>query len=479
MKKKDCYSVEFNSMFREYDVRGHVSDKELNETNVYRIVKAYGYYLERHNINKAIVGFDNRKCSPAFADAAIKALNELGIDVVFIGLSLSPVVYYAQYLYKCEGACMITASHNPSDWSGFKLAKGYSKTFEADDISELYELLDYSDGVNRKPGSLTLCDVRDDYINEVVSRINMGPKPPRLVIDAGNGGAGVFAYEIFQRLGCMTFQLHCDPDDDYPNYFPNPSNIQSRTKMKEMILHPYIKADLGISFDGDGDRIGVIGNNGENIWSDIILAVLAKQLLSKQKGAKVVFDVKCSQTLTEVVEANGGIPVMWKTGHSYIKSKMHEICAELAGERSGHIFVGGDDYFGFDDALFVAAKLVEFLSNQEKTIGEVVDEFPRYITSPEIKAYCADDVKYDVVDSIVAAFKKEYPGRVNDINGARVQFDNGWGLIRASSNLPELVIIFEADTMEHLLEIRTVLKRMTSAYSEISKDWENDVLDSL
>lgn len=474
MIKKDCYSVAFNSMFREYDVRGHVSEEELCDKNVYRIVKAYAHYLENNNIKRAIVGYDNRKCSPGFAKAAMDALTEMGIDVVYIGLSLSPVVYYSQYRYKCEGACMITASHNPSDWSGFKFAKGYSKTLEADDIEELYSYLDIEDGIERKVGTVTTENVREDYINEVVSRIKMGPNKPKVVLDAGNGGAGIFVYEVFQRLGCMTFQLHCDPDDNYPNYFPNPSNIQSRARLKEMILHPYIQADLGISFDGDGDRIGVVDNNGENIWSDVILAILAKQLLAKKKDAKVVYDVKCSQTLTEVIESNGGIPVMWKTGHSYIKAKMHEINAELAGERSGHIFIGGDDYFGFDDAVFVAAKLVEYLSNQEKTIADIVGEFPHYITSPEIKAYCADDVKYDIVDNLVDDFKKEFPGCVNDINGARVQFDNGWGLIRASSNLPELVIIFEADTMEHLLEIRAVFKIITSKYDKISKEWEND-----
>lgn len=474
MIKKDCYSVAFNSMFREYDIRGHVSDEELSEKNVYRIVKAYSYYLEKHSISRAVVGYDNRECSPGFAQAAIDALTEMGIDVIYVGLSLSPVVYYAQYRYECEGACMITASHNPSDWSGFKLAKGYSKTLESEDIEELYSYLDIDDGIERKKGTLTIENVREDYINEVVSRIKMGPNKPKVVLDAGNGGAGVFVYEVFQRLGCMTFQLHCDPDITYPNYFPNPSNIQSRTRLREMILHPYIQADLGISFDGDGDRIGVIDNNGENIWSDIILAILAKQLLEKKKGAKVVFDVKCSRTLAEVVEANGGVPVMWKTGHSYIKAKMHELNAELAGERSGHIFVGGEDYFGFDDAVFVAAKLVEFLSNQEKTISEVVADFPKYITSPEIKTFCADDVKYDVIDKLVADFKREYPGKVNDINGARVSFENGWGLIRASSNLPELVIIFEADTLEHLLEIRAVFKDITGKYDQISKDWEND-----
>ena len=474
MEKKECYSVAFNSMFREYDVRGHVSDEELNEKNVYRIVKAYALYLEKHNMKRAIVGYDNRKCSPGFAKAAMDALLEMGIDVVYIGLTLSPVVYYAQYRYKCEGACMITASHNPNDWSGFKFANGYSKTLEPKDIEELYSYLDVDDGKKREKGTLTEENVRDDYINEVVSRIHMGPNVPKVVIEAGNGGAGVFAYEIFQRLGCMTFQLHCDPDDNYPNYFPNPSNIQTRNRLKEIVLHPYIKADLGISFDGDGDRIGVIDNNGENIWSDVILAILAKQLLEKKPGSKIVYDVKCSQTLTEVIENNGGIPVMWKTGHSYIKSKMHEINAELAGERSGHIFVGGDDYFGFDDAIFVAAKLVEYLSNQEKSISEVVEDFPKYITSPEIKANCADEIKYSIVDKIVKELKEKYPGRVNDINGARVKFDYGWGLIRASSNLPELVIIFEADTLEHLLEIRAIFKSITNKYDEISKEWDND-----
>ncbi len=476
MVKKDCYSVAFNSMFREYDVRGHVSDEELCDANVYRIVKAYARYLEKNKIDKAVVGYDNRKCSPSFAKAAIDALTDMGIEVYYVGLSLSPVVYYSQYRYKCEGACMITASHNPSDWSGFKFAKGYSKTLEADDIVELYNFLDLEDDIKREKGVLHEVDVRSDYIDEVVSRIKMGPYKPRVVLDAGNGGAGVFVYEVFQRLGCMTFQLNCDPNDDYPNYFPNPSNVQARARMKEMIMHPYIKADLGISFDGDGDRIGVIDDKGENIWSDIILAVIAKNLLAKKPGAKVVYDVKCSQTLTEVVAANGGEPVMWKTGHSYIKAKMHEIKADLAGERSGHIFVGGDEYFGFDDAVFVAAKLVEILSNQGKSISGIVDEMPRYITSPEIKANCKDEVKYGIIDQIVEEFKAKFPGKVNDINGARVQFDNGWGLVRASSNLPEIVIIFEADTMEHLLEIRSIFKEVTSKYPEISAEWENDIV---
>ena len=304
----------------------------------------------------------------------------------------------------------------------------------------------------------------------------MGPKKPRIVIDAANGGAGLFAYEVFQRLGCMTFQLNIDPDTTFPRYFPNPSDIKGRELLRKMVLHPYVHADIGLSFDGDGDRIGVIDEKGENVWSDTVLALLAKQLLEKTPGATVIYDVKCSKTLTDVIEQNGGHPVMWKTGHSYIKAKMHELHAELAGERSGHIFIGGDDWYGFDDATFVAAKLLEFLSYSENTVSEIIDTFPKYITSPEIKAFCPDEKKYGIVDEITEKFKKEYPNKVCDVNGARVQFEHGWGLIRASSNLPELVLIFEADTKDHMLEIRNIFKKQTRAYSDISDQWDNDVI---
>ena len=468
------YPAAFRSMFREYDIRGKVCPEELCDENVYKIIKAYSKYLHRRNIDRAIVGYDSRSCSPAFAQAAIKALREEGIDVLYIGLALSPLTYFAQYHLKCEGAVMITASHNPDGWSGFKLANGYSKTLEPADIIEVYSLLDLPTEATRE-GSYEEVDVRDAYIDEIVSRIHMGPKKPRVVLDAANGGAGVFIYEVFQRLGCMTFQLNCDPDTSFPRYFPNPSDIKGRKLMQQMILHPYVHADIGLSFDGDGDRIGVIDEKGQNVWSDTVLALIAKQLLEKKPGASVIFDVKCSKSLIDVIEANGGKPIMWKTGHSYIKSKLHEMNAELAGERSGHIFVSGDDWYGFDDAIFVAAKLVEYISHQDKTVSEIIDTFPHYVVSPEIKAHCGDAVKYGIVDEIVEKFKAAYPGKVCDINGARVQFEHGWGLVRASSNMPELVLIFEADTMEHLMEIRAIFKSYTRQYAEIDDNWANDV----
>ena len=468
-------SPEFKSMFREYDIRGEVSDTQLNEKSVFLITYAYAEYLNRLGINDVVVGYDNRSCSEGFAMAVIDALRRQGKNVKYIGLCVTPMVYFAQYALKCEGGVMITASHNPNGWSGFKFAKGYSKTLEPDDIREVYSIVTSVGDVKQEIlGSLENINIREEYINSIVSRIKMGKNKPRIVIDAGNGGAGLIAYEVFHRLGCVTFQLNCDPDMSYPHYFPNPSNLQARNKLREMVTHPYINADIGIGYDGDGDRIGVIDENGKDIWSDTVVALLAKQLLEKKKGATIVYDVKCSKALEEVISSNGGNPVMYKTGHSYIKSKMHELHAELAGERSGHVFMGGDDYFGFDDALFVSAKLVEYLSNNTKTISQMVAEFPQYITSPEIKAHCGDLVKYDVVDRVTKDLQAKFDN-VNTICGARVTFDYGWGLIRASSNLPELVIIFEADTKDHLLEIRKVLKDTLSKYSEVDSNWDNDI----
>lgn len=470
-------SSSFTSMFREYDIRGRVSEKELNPASVYDILCGYAVYLKKRRIGKSIVGYDNRDCSPSFAKAAMRALTDNGIQVLFVGLATSPLVYYAQYLYQSEGAVMITASHNPNGWSGFKLAKGYSQTLETDDIRELLALV--GSGAGKPPGAekgaVTNTNARDLYINEMVSRLSMGKYRPKLVIDAGNGAAGLFAYELFFKLGCLAFQLNCDPDVSYPHYFPNPSDIQARARLKEMVLHPYIQADIGIGFDGDGDRIGVVDEKGQDVYSDIILALLAKQLLRKQPGQPVLYDVKCSKTLEQVILESGGVPLMWKTGHSHIKAKMREVDAPLAGERSGHIFFGGSEYFGFDDALFAAAKLIEVLSHGQKSLSARIAEFPRYVTSPEVKAHCEDAIKYTIVDQLTKDFHKRYPGKVNDLCGARVSFARGWGLVRASSNLPELVLIFEADTAGHLRQIKNVFRAALGRYPAVDPHWQNDM----
>jgi len=459
-------------MFREYDLRGRVAEGELTDDSVRLIANAFGRLLLARGNDRVVVGYDNRPASPGFKDAAVSGLLAAGLEVVDIGLTISPALYFSQYHLESPAGVMITASHNPSDWCGMKLAHGYSRTLGPAEMRELYRLAaaGESGGGN---GRRRRADTRDAYLERVTAGTRL-ERPLRVAVDCGNGGAGVFAYEALQRLGCLTFQLYCDPDDSYPHYFPNPSDLKARRRLRQIVTHPYIRADVGLAFDGDGDRIGVMDERGEDVWSDRVLILLARQVLQRRAGAAVVYDVKCTRGLEEEITARGGRPVMWKTGHSHIKAKLHETGAALAGERSGHIFYR-EGYYGFDDALFAGARLLEVLAASGETLSALVAGTPPYLTSPEIAAPCADDHKYRVVDALVADFKREFGARVNDINGARVDFGDGWGLVRASSNLPELVLIFEARTEARLREIRSLFRARLAACPEIDPAWRNDI----
>ena len=459
-------------MFREYDLRGRVAEGELTDDSVRLIANAFGRLMLARGNDRVVVGYDNRPASPGFKDAAVSGLLAAGLEVVDIGLTISPALYFSQYHLESPAGLMITASHNPSDWCGMKLAHGYSRTLGPAEMRELYRLAAAGES-GAGNGRRRRADTRDAYLERVTAGTRL-ERPLRVAVDCGNGGAGVFAYEALQRLGCLTFQLYCDPDDRYPHYFPNPSDLKARRRLREIVTHPYIRADVGLAFDGDGDRIGVMDERGEDVWSDRVLILLARQVLQRRAGAAVVYDVKCTRGLEEEITARGGRPVMWKTGHSHIKAKLHETGAALAGERSGHIFYR-EGYYGFDDALYAGARLLEVLAASGETLSALVAGTPPYLTSPEIAAPCADDHKYRVVDALVADFKREFGARVNDINGARVDFGDGWGLVRASSNLPELVLIFEAGTEARLREIRSLFRARLAAYSEIDPAWRNDI----
>lgn len=459
-------------MFREYDLRGRVAEGELTDDSVRLIANAFGRLLLARGNDRVVVGYDNRPASPGFKDAAVSGLLAVGLEVVDIGLTISPALYFSQYHLESPAGVMITASHNPSDWCGMKLAHGYSRTLGPAEMRELYRLAAAGES-GAGNGRRRSADTRDAYLERVTAGTRL-ERPLRVAVDCGNGGAGVFAYEALQRLGCLTFQLYCDPDDRYPHYFPNPSDLKARRRLRQIVTHPYIRADVGLAFDGDGDRIGVMDERGEDVWSDRVLILLARQVLQRRAGAAVVYDVKCTRGLEEEITARGGRPVMWKTGHSHIKAKLHETGAALAGERSGHIFYR-EGYYGFDDALFAGARLLEMLAASGETLSALVAGTPPYLTSPEIAAPCADDHKYRVVDALVADFKREFGARVNDINGARVDFGDGWGLVRASSNLPELVLIFEARTEARLREIRSLFRARLAACPEIDPAWRNDI----
>ena len=468
----------FNLLFREYDIRGKLSEEELNPANVEKIARAYGEFCCRRHIGEVVLGYDNRKCSLSFAEAAVKGLTDMGIGVYALGLTITPAVYFAQYFLQAPGAMMITASHNPDGWSGFKLADGYSSTLGPKEIAELYAITQSQTTSSAQKGWVKQVDIRAPYLEKIIQSVPM-PAGHRLraVVDAGNGAAGIYAWELFQELGCLTFCLNCDPDDSYPHYFPNPSELSARERMREMIVHPGVKADIGLSFDGDGDRLGVMDEKGENIWSDKVLLLLTHQVLQKHPHAPIVFDVKCSRALIEGILAHGGRPVMWKTGHSHIKSKMWELNAPLAGERSGHIFVAGDLYYGYDDALLAGSMLVAEVAKRNKPLSKICAAFPQYYTTPELKAACPDEEKYTIVAELVRRLQEKYGDQVVTINGARLELENGWGLVRASSNLPELVLVFEGKTQADALAIRSLFKALLVDFPQVSAAWQNDIVN--
>jgi phosphomannomutase/phosphoglucomutase len=461
------------TMFREYDIRGRVSDDELNQESVELIAKAYGTLMRRqHQITSAVVGYDSRKCSPDFRDALVKGLNSVGITTVDIGMVTTPVFYFSQYLMGIPYGVMITGSHNPDGWSGFKMADGYSSTLLSDEIKAIYELVTGKDFDPGHGQSFRFDNIKESYINALKWRVKPSRRL-RIVIDAGNGTAGVYAPALFRAAGFDVIEQFCELDPGFPHHFPNPSDLESLEMLRKKTLEE--KADLGMAIDGDGDRLGVIDEKGNVIPSDRLLMLLSRQILEKKPGSKIVFDVKCSQQLIEDIKGRGGIPVMWKTGHSYIKHKIKEEKAAIGGEHSGHIFIV-DNFYAFDDALFSGLRLAEYLSHQTIPLSEIMKQGKQYYSSPNIQVFCPDEKKYDVVEGITRDFRQELGEKnVITINGARVNISNGWGLIRASSNVPALVVMLEAETKEEYLDIKKILKEKLEKYPEVGKEWENDI----
>ena len=455
------------TLFREYDIRGRESDEELNTESVHRIARAYGTFLKRHRIDTAVVGHDNRSTSETFYKETVAGLRESGVNVIGIGLALTPTVYWSQHHFKSEGACMITASHNPGGWNGLKLGFGYSKTVLTDDIQEIRRIANESDF---ETGTGTFCEekVADAYIKDITSRVRIGRKL-KILLNTANATSSFFSPKIFRGVGAEVFEHNTNPDPTFPNYIPNPANVEMMEDTGRQVRKH--KADIGIGIDADGDRLGITDEKGETIWPDRYMILLSRLVLKKYPGAKIVFDVKVSEALPEDIKAHGGIPIMWKTGYSYITTKMREEKAVLAGEQSGHIFFA-KDFLGFDDANFAALKLLEYLAEENKPLSELIADTPYYVSTPAYHAHVDDAKKYTVVDALVKEFKAE-KYRVVDINGARVYLENGWGLVRASSNLPALVLRFEAKTQNGVKKIEKIFREKLAKFPEVATKWES------
>ena len=452
-------------MFREYDLRGKESEDELNDTSMYYIGRGFGTWLKRHGITQAVVGHDARATSESFHGQVIKALLETGINAVDIGTVTTPMSYWAQYFLKVKGLVCVTASHNPAGWNGVKLGQDFSKTLLTDELSEVYDLIEKED-FDKGSGSIKKEDIKEEYIKDLVSRAKI-TKKFKVLVNTGNGTAGMIAPDLIKRTGCEVVEHYTDIDSSYPHYTANPDGTAMMEDTgKQTVAN---KCDLGMAFDGDGDRLGLVDEKGNTIWPDRYTILLSRLVLSKHPGAKIVFDVKVSEALPEDIKAHGGIPIMWKTGHSHIKAKLAEEKAALAGEMSGHIFFV-DDFYGFDDGTFAALKVLEFLSTQDKPLSEIIATTPYYVSTPTIQVTTTDEDKYNVVDALVKEFKEE-GYKVVDINGARVYIDDGWGLVRASSNTPTLVLRFESTTQEGLEKIRDIFKKKLDKFDSVTKAW--------
>jgi phosphomannomutase / phosphoglucomutase len=434
-------------IFREYDIRG-ITGKELTP-DVARVVgRAFAAFLDERGIRGSVaVGRDNRPSGDGLHDALVAGLTESGVNVIDIGVVPTPVAYWAQHNLDVVAGIQITGSHNPPEYNGFKLGVEKASIY-GDDIQRIYQLASagvFPSGAGNKRDEAVI----DRYIDDIVNRIGRISRPLRVAVDAGNGVGGLVAPKLLAKLGVDVTCMFCDSDGTFPNHHADPTVPENlEALINEMYKGGY---DFGVAFDGDADRIGVVQQNGDIIWGDYLLLLYARDVLTRVRNAPIIFDVKCSQALPEAIEKAGGVPVMWKTGHSLIEEKMHELHAPLAGEMSGHMYFS-EGWYGFDDALYGAARLLKIVADSGSSIHELLADVPRFVSTPEIRVNCADDRKFAVVSDAVKYFSARY--RTIDVDGVRIQYPDGWGLIRASNTQPVIVLRFEARTRDQLDAIR-------------------------
>ena len=443
-------------IFREYDIRGIV-EKDLTGDTPELIGKAFGSHVKKQlgGTPTLAVGHDNRPTSPKLAEGIIKGITSTGVNVIFVGTVPTPVLYYATEKLKTDGGLQITGSHNPPEYNGFKmLVKG--RALYGDAIQGLLKRIQ-NDDFEQGSGTRSQQEINKDYIADISSRF----KPKRqlkVVVDCGNGTGSLVAVPLLEQAGAKVIPLYCESDGTFPNHHPDPTVDANVQDMIALVKKE--GADLGIGFDGDADRIGACDEKGNIVRGDILLLLYGLDALERLGAPqKLVFDVKCSQVVPEVYKEHGGEPIMWKTGHSLIKEKMKEVKAPIAGELSGHICFG-EDYYGFDDALYGACLLVQLVAGAGRPLSAMVDEFPKYVSTAEIRIEVTEETKFDIVKRAVAHFKKDH--EVIDVDGARVLFGDGWGLVRASNTQPVLVMRVEARTEERLAGIRSEMDRWLS-----------------
>ena len=432
------------SIFREYDIRG-IYPEEINEKVIDQIAKAISIKCEQENVSEVCLGRDGRVSGESLLSSLSSSLSSYGINVENIGLSTTPLLYFAAKKNKNKSGVMITGSHNPKNYNGVKLVindKPVSGT-------EIYELIHQNKDFSDIPGKVNCIDVKNKYISEVSKNINLESKRKiKVVIDCGNGAAGCIAPKLYNDLGCEVVELFSEVDGNFPNHHPDPGKIENLKELISMVKST--KADLGLAFDGDGDRVGLVTEKGEVVFPDKILMMMSKEILKKHKGS-IIFDVKCTNSLPETIKKYGGMPIMSPTGHFHIKNGIKKHNPLLAGEMSGHIFFN-DKWYGFDDGHYSGARIIELISISKKSISSIDDELPKLYSTPELSINVNDENKFKIIDDFSSNCSLK--GEKITIDGLRINFQNGWALIRASNTTPKVVMRFEGDSIEALNNIK-------------------------
>jgi phosphomannomutase/phosphoglucomutase len=437
-------------IFREYDVRGLVG-KDLHQAAVVLLGKAYGTYAAGNGVRTVALGRDCRLSSPAFRDAFAEGLLSTGLPVIDVGVCPTPLLYFAIHHFGTDGGVMITGSHNPPEFNGFKLCVG-TGTLYGEKIQELRRIVE-GGRFTRGKGTLERREIVPAYRSYVAANLSI-PRTLKVVVDGGNGTAGAVAPGLFREMGMEVVELFCDADGRFPNHFPDPTVPENLRFLVEKVRE--VGADVGVAYDGDADRIGAVDEKGNVIFGDYLLVLFAREILSRKPGATVISEVKASQNLYDDIARHGGRPVMWKAGHSLIKAKMKEEGAELAGEMSGHVFFR-DRYLGFDDAIYASARLFEILAKESRPLSALLSDLPPVVSTPEIRVDCPDEIKFRVVERVAEIVGPLSRGVIG-VDGIRALFDGGWGLVRASNTQPVLVLRFEGRDDAAVARIREVME---------------------
>ncbi len=467
-------------IFRNYDIRGIV-DVDLDPEKVGAIGKAYGTFLRRRKIRQAVVGYDCRLSGLQYHDALIRGMSAMGIDTVDLGMVMTQMVYFGQYRFQTNGGVMITASHNPWNFNGFKMATGFSRTTETEEIQEIRKITeDESFFASERAGMVTRLEgvareaFIEDYAHDVLKRVALKRKF-RIVIDAGRGTTGLFNPKIFERAGCEVIGKNLEPDGHFPIGTPDPTATVVMERVRDAVLET--RADFGVAFDGDGDRIGIVDEKGNILWNDVLVAIFAKEILERFPRSKIIHNNLCSQLTSEVIRRNGGTPVMWRTGHAFIKSKIAEENAAFGGELSGHFFFA-DNAYGHDDGTYAVLRVLEYLSDKNAPLSQLYESFPYYISSPEIKIGCPDEKKVEVIRDLSVKFKNDFPeAKITDASvipgddGTRADFKDGMMIFRYSQNGPYITVKFEAQDQTTYDVRKRYVKTLLQSYPEMI--WED------